>query len=62
VHGTRGTNLLTCIPIRKGDVAAGFAAADVVLEGEFATSWQEHAFLQPEAGIAYVDDAGRVVI
>jgi CO/xanthine dehydrogenase Mo-binding subunit len=62
VHGTRGTNLLTRIPIRKGDVTAGFAAADVVLEGEFATSWQEHAFLQPEAGIAYVDDAGRVVI
>jgi CO/xanthine dehydrogenase Mo-binding subunit len=62
VHETRGTNLLTRIPIRKGDIAAGFAAADVVLEGEFTTSWQEHAFLQPEAGVAYVDDAGRVVI
>lgn len=62
VHASRGTNLLTRIPIRKGDVAAGFAAADVILEGEFETSWQEHAFLQPEAGVAYVDDAGRVVI
>lgn len=62
VHDTRGTNLLARIPIRKGDVAAGFAAADVVLEGEFSTTWQEHAFLQPEAGVAYVDDAGRVVV
>ncbi len=62
VHETRGTNLLTRIPIRKGDVEAGFRAADVVLDGEFATTWQEHAFLQPEAGVAYVDDAGRVVI
>jgi CO/xanthine dehydrogenase Mo-binding subunit len=62
VHATRGTNLLTRIPIRKGDVAAGFEDADVVLDGEFTTSWQEHAFLQPEAGIAYVDEAGRVVI
>jgi CO/xanthine dehydrogenase Mo-binding subunit len=62
VHETRGTNLLTRIPIRKGDVEAGFRAADVVLDGVFATTWQEHAFLQPEAGVAYVDDSGRVVI
>lgn len=62
VHATRGTNLLFRLPIRKGDVAAGFAAADVVLDGEFETSWQEHAFLQPEAGVAWVDDAGRVVV
>ncbi len=62
VHESRGTNLLTRIPIRKGDVEAGFAAADVVLDGEFSTSWQEHAFLQPEAGIGYIDNAGRVVI
>ncbi|MDF2759438.1 MAG: aldehyde oxidase, partial [Thermomicrobiales bacterium] len=62
VHETRGSNLLTRIPIRKGDVEAGFRAADIVLEGEFATTWQEHAFLQPEAGVAYVDEAGRVVV
>jgi len=62
VHEALGTNLLLHVPIRKGDVAASFAAADVVLEGEFTTSWQEHAFLQPEAGVAYVDEAGRVVV
>ncbi|MFT4040653.1 MAG: xanthine dehydrogenase family protein molybdopterin-binding subunit [Thermomicrobiales bacterium] len=62
VHGSRGTNLLVRIPIRKGDVEAGFAAADVVLEGSFETTWQEHAFLQPEAGVAWIDDAGRVVV
>ncbi len=52
VHEERGSNLLLHIPIRKGDIARGFAEADVVLEGDFTTSWQEHAFLQPEAGIA----------
>jgi CO/xanthine dehydrogenase Mo-binding subunit len=62
VHESRGTNLLLRVPIRKGDVAAGLKAADVILEGEFSTTWQEHAFLQPEAGIAYIDDAGRVVV
>jgi CO/xanthine dehydrogenase Mo-binding subunit len=62
VHEERGSNLLYHVPIRKGDVAAALAAADVVIEGEFNTSWQEHAFLQPEAGIAYIDEQDRVVV
>lgn len=62
VHEHHGTNLLGHVPIRKGDAAKAMAEADIVLEGEFTTSWQEHAYLQPEAGIAYVDKRGRVVI
>lgn len=62
VHDSHGTNLLGHVPIRKGDAARALAGADVVLEGEFSTSWQEHAYLQPEAGIAYIDPRGRVVI
>ena len=62
VHEECGTNLLLHVPIRKGDAARALAAADIVLDGEFTTSWQEHAFLQPEAGVARVDEAGRVVV
>jgi CO/xanthine dehydrogenase Mo-binding subunit len=62
VHEHLGTNKLYAIPLRKGDVAQAFAEADVVLEDTFSTSWQEHAFLQPEAGIAYIDEQGRVVV
>ena len=62
VHPARGTNLLHHARIRKGDVGRGFAEADVVLDGAFETGWQEHAFLQPEAGLAYVDGEGRVVV
>lgn len=62
VHDTHGSNVLLHMPIRKGDIAQGFAAADVVIEEEFHTSWQDHAFLQPEAGIAYVDEQGRLVV
>jgi CO/xanthine dehydrogenase Mo-binding subunit len=58
----RGTNLVEHMRIRKGDAEAALATADIVLEDEFATSWQEHAYLQPEAGIAYLDDQDRVVI
>jgi CO/xanthine dehydrogenase Mo-binding subunit len=61
VHAERD-NLLHHQRIRKGDTAAAFAAADVVLTGRFATSWQEHAYLQPDAGIAFIDDEGRLVI
>jgi CO/xanthine dehydrogenase Mo-binding subunit len=41
---------------------AGWAQAEVILEGEFSTGYQEHAYLQPEAGLGYIDEAGRVTI
>lgn len=62
VHPKRGSNQLLHFPLRRGDIAQGFALADVILEESFTTSWQEHAFLQPEAGIAYLDERGRVVV
>jgi len=62
IHGSRPDNVVSRCPIRKGDAAAALAAADVVVEGRFSTGWQEHAYLQPEAGVAYLDEAGRVVV
>jgi len=48
--------------IRKGDVAKGFAEAAVIVEADYHTPAQEHAYLQPEAGLAYIDDDGRVTV
>lgn len=62
VHPAYEHNIMKYIPIRKGDVAQGFAEADVVVEGVYHTPAQEHAYLQPEAGLAYIDDAGRVTV
>jgi len=62
VHAGRESNVLLHVPIRKGDVDAALAQADVVIEGEFSTGWQEHAFLQPEAGTAWVDEQGRLIL
>jgi len=62
VHEHHGSNVLLHMSIRKGDATHALAQADVVLSDEFSTSWQEHAFLQPEAGIAYLDKQGHVVI
>ena len=58
----RDSNIFCHYRIRKGDVEAAFAQADVVIEGEYHTPAQEHAFLQPEAGIAYIDEEGRLTV
>ncbi|HEY58631.1 MAG TPA: xanthine dehydrogenase family protein [Anaerolineae bacterium] len=62
VHPERGSNVFVEYRIRKGDVEEGFAQADVIVEGEYRTPTQEHAYLQPEAGLAYVDEEGRVTV
>jgi CO/xanthine dehydrogenase Mo-binding subunit len=55
-------NLICHHQIRKGDAEAAWAEADVIVEGEYRTPPQEHAYLQPEAGLAYIDDEGRVTV
>jgi CO/xanthine dehydrogenase Mo-binding subunit len=52
----RGSNVFCHYRIRKGEMDPGWAKADVIVEGEYRTPWQEHAYLQPEAGVAYVED------
>ena len=63
LHPDRGdTNVCVHYKIRKGNVDEAFAKADVIVEGEYHTPVQEHAYLQPEAGLAYIDDEGRITI
>ena len=51
-----GDNVVAEYRIRKGDVDAGFGAADVVVERTYRTPFQEHAFLEPEVGLAWIDE------
>ncbi len=62
LHADHGSNTLRHYKIRKGDMAAGWAAADVIVEGVYHVPRQEHAYLQPEAGLGYVDEEGRITI
>ncbi|MCC7207393.1 MAG: xanthine dehydrogenase family protein, partial [Anaerolineae bacterium] len=62
IHADKPNNVLSHYRIRKGDMAAGWAAAEVVVEGVYTTSYQEHAYLQPEAGLGYLDEEGRVTV
>ncbi|MCA1953529.1 MAG: xanthine dehydrogenase family protein molybdopterin-binding subunit [Anaerolinea sp.] len=62
IHPDRGSNVFCHFRIRKGDCEAAFAKADVIVEDEYVTPVQEHAFLQPEAGLGYIDEEGRVTV
>ena len=54
VYGT--DNIVAERKIKKGDVEAGFAKADLIVENTYKTPFQEHAFLEPEVGLAWVDE------
>ncbi len=49
-------NIVAKHKIIKGDIEAALAAADVVVDHTYRTPFQEHAFLEPEVGLAWVDE------
>ena len=55
-------NLLKHIKVRKGDLEAGFAGAEFILERTFHTAITEHAFIEPECSIARLTEDGRIEV
>ncbi len=56
-------NILQHHRVRRGEaIEDAFARCDVIVEDTYTTGAQEHAYLQPEAGLAYIDEAGRVTV
>jgi len=62
LHPELDSNIFCHYQIRKGDVDRAFEQCDVIVEGEYHTPVQEHAYLQPEAGIAYLDEQDRITV
>jgi len=62
LHDYAKDNIVKHIPVRKGDIEKGFAEADLVYENTYTTQQVEHAYLEPEAGIGYVDHDGVVTV
>lgn len=58
----RETNIAKHNRLRKGDVQAAWDRCVATVEGIYDTPRQEHAYLQPEAGLAYIDAEGRVTV
>ncbi|RWE27043.1 MAG: 2Fe-2S iron-sulfur cluster binding domain-containing protein [Mesorhizobium sp.] len=62
IHQHRPANLLTSGFVERGDPDAALAAAAVTVSGAIETSFVEHAYIEPEAGYAYMDDDTLVVV
>lgn len=54
VHKDGNIHLHTVID--KGDIKKGVAEADLIVENEYRTGRQEHAYLETESGVAYFDE------
>jgi CO/xanthine dehydrogenase Mo-binding subunit len=50
------------ITIAKGDLPTGFAAADVVVEGEYRTGHQEQLYIETNGVIAVPEDDGGITV
>lgn len=62
LHPDKPGNILQHYRIRKGNVDDMWDKCAAIVVGEYTTPFQEHAYLQPEAGLAYIDEQGRVTV
>ena len=57
LHESRANNVLTEGLVQRGDIEDALARCDITVEGDFTTSFVEHAYIEPEAGFAQrIDD------
>lgn len=62
LHDFATNNICKHTKIRKGDVEAGMREADLIVEETYQTAPIEHAYLEPEAGLAYLESDGCVTV
>ncbi|NLI56557.1 xanthine dehydrogenase family protein molybdopterin-binding subunit [bacterium] len=59
VHDNGNIHLHTVI--NKGDIEKGFKESDLIIENEYKTGRQEHAYLETESGFAYYDESEDMI-
>lgn len=62
VHDAHPDNVVSTSSVIKGDVEKGFCNSDIIIEQEYSTQCVEHAYLETEAGLAYCDPDGVLVV
>ncbi len=62
LHPDVGSNIFGHHKLYNGDIEAGFRQADVIVESVLNTPAQEHAYLQTESGLAYIDEEGHITV
>ena len=56
------TNVQAYKHVSRGNADEAISKAAHVISHHFETPWTEHAFLEPECAVAYIDDDGDVMI
>ena len=56
------TNVAQRMELKRGDVAKGFADADVVVEREFRTATVHQGYIEPHACVARYGEDGRAIV
>ncbi|TPJ19886.1 aldehyde oxidase [Mesorhizobium sp. B2-7-3] len=62
IHENRPANLLTKGFVERGDPESALADAAFIASDTIETSYVEHAYIEPEAGYAYLDGGTLVVV
>lgn len=62
IHPGLESNVFHRNRIRLGSTEEAFKTCDVIVEGHYHTPVQEHAYLQPEAGVAFYDEEDRITV
>ena len=55
-------NLVIRYEVEQGSVETGFADADVIVENTYRVPFVDHAYLEPESGVAWIDEHGVVTL
>jgi CO/xanthine dehydrogenase Mo-binding subunit len=61
-HVHEGGNTLVEWTIRRGDADRALADAPIVIEGTYRSQRVDHAYLEPEAGVAWIDGEGVLTV
>lgn len=56
------SNIITHYEVVRGDVERGFAEADVIVENIYRVPFVDHAYMEPESGVAWIDENGVITI
>ena len=62
VFDEEGTNIQAVRRVSRGDADGAIAKAKYVISRHFETPWTEHAFLEPECAVSYLDKDGDVML
>src|SRR5262245_32397535 len=63
VQGASGpSNVASRMELKRGDLAKGFAEADVVVEREFRTATVHQGYIEPHACVARYGEDGRAIV